>query len=217
MTLTPSTAPFDPPQQSADTIELQWVPVKSLGAEDRGAIAEHLLALSTADRYLRFGHAASDEQVARYVAALDFGRDDVFGVFNRQLMLVALAHLAFAPDGSVPIAEYGVSVSAHLRNRGFGKRLFAHAVLKARNRDVDTLMIHALSENQVMLSIARAAGATVERQGSDAQALLKLPGPDMASRWEAWLETHAADIDYGVKQQARRWNQLKAALTPGSK
>jgi GNAT superfamily N-acetyltransferase len=192
--------------------ELQWVPILPLEIQHRDAILAHLQALAPEDRYLRFGHAASDEQIQRYVDGLAFERDELFGVFNKQLKLVAMSHLAYPCKGSCPVAEYGVSVSAHLRGQGFGKRLFAHAVLKARNRGTDTLLIHALTENKPMLGIARAAGATVEHHGSDSQACLKLPEADIASRWEVWLETQAAGIDFTVKQQTQRLNQLKSVL-----
>jgi hypothetical protein len=56
---------------------------------------EHLLALPPPDRYLRFGYAASDEQIGRYVDQLNFERDELFGIFNRKLELIAMAHLAF--------------------------------------------------------------------------------------------------------------------------
>lgn len=210
----PKRPPDVDPPPAAET-ELQWVPVMTLGPEHRGAILEHLVSLPTGDRYLRFGHAASDEQIQRYVDGMVFERDEIFGVFNRHLKLVALAHLAYPDGGPSPIAEYGVSVSAHLRGQGFGKRLFAHAVLRARNHGTHTLLIQALAENQPMLAIARSAGATVERHGPDAEALLKLPQADMASRWEVWLEAHAGGLDYSVKQQTQRLLQLKSALTPG--
>ena len=47
------------------------------------------------DRYLRFGYIASDGHIGRYVDQLDFDHDEVFGVFNRRLDLVAMAHLAY--------------------------------------------------------------------------------------------------------------------------
>ena len=37
------------------------------------------------------------------------------------------------------------------------------------------MYIHALTENTAMLKIARNAGATVERSGSESDAYLKLP------------------------------------------
>jgi ribosomal protein S18 acetylase RimI-like enzyme len=194
-----------PPARS----RLTWVPIRSLAARHRPRILRHLLALDSRDRYLRFGYAASDEQVEHYVDGLDFERDEVFGVFNRRLDVIAMAHLAYeqaadgAPDTS-RIAEFGVSVSAASRGRGFGGRLFDHAVLHARNRGIDTLTISALSENTTMLRIARSAGATVSFEGPDALAHLKLPPEDLASHVEAMVGNHAAEFDYSLKVQARR-------------
>jgi hypothetical protein len=76
-----------------------WVPIRSLAPRHRPRIATHLLQLDEHDRYLRFGYPASDEQIVKYVDALDFERDELFGIFNRRLDLIAMAHLAYAPAG----------------------------------------------------------------------------------------------------------------------
>ena len=93
---------------------IAWVPIRSLSEQHRARIAAHLLALPEQDRYLRFGYQATDEQIDRYVESIDFDRDEVFGVFNRRLELIATAHLAFdrAPprDDGRSTAEFGVSV-----------------------------------------------------------------------------------------------------------
>ncbi len=190
----------------------RWVPALRLPAERRPQMLAHLLALDPQDRYLRFGYAASDEQIERYVQGIDLERDDLFGVFNRRLELVALVHLAYETGESPNEAEFGISVSAHLRGKGFGKRLFEHAMLLARNKGVSLLRIHALAENKPMLHIARACGATVERHGADAEALLRLPEADTVSRLEEWLESHAAEIDFTVKQQVQRIEKVRSAL-----
>ena len=92
------------------------VPIRSLGPAHAERIAVHLRALSPADRYLRFGYAASDELIERYVASLNFARDDIFGIYNRRLELIAMAHLAFAVESDFSsCAEFGVSVLAHAR------------------------------------------------------------------------------------------------------
>jgi hypothetical protein len=59
-----------------------------------------LLKLEPADRYLRFGYAANDEQIRRYAEQLDFSRDEIFGIYNRRLELIAMAHLAFSEHPS---------------------------------------------------------------------------------------------------------------------
>ena len=198
-----------PPVASLDTPRepgFRWIPIRSLAERHRARILSHLMALNESDRYLRFGYSATDEQVRHYVERIDFARDEVFGIFNRKLELIALAHLAYLPGAAdgMASAEFGVSVDQKARGRGYGSRLFDHAVLHARNRGVDTLVIHALSENRVMLRIARNAGATVHRQGAEAEAVLKLPPEDLNSRMEQLMEDGAAEIDYQLKVQARR-------------
>lgn len=191
-----------------------WVPIRSLSPSHRGEILAHLIALSSRDRYLRFGYSTTDEQIARYVDGINFGRDEVFGVFNRRLSLIALAHLA-CPDGAQPgtqSAEFGGSVAEHARGRGYGARLFEHAMLHARNRGLGNLFIHALSENTAMLKIARHAGAVVERSGSESDAYLKLPQDTVASQVEQWVGRHAAAIDYQFKQQAQVVDELLDAI-----
>ena len=186
------------------------VPIRSLGANQRDRIAAHLLALGSEDRYLRFGYAANDEQIHRYVDGLNFERDDIFGIYNRKLELIAMAHLAFSVDPTcTSCAEFGVSVLAHARGRGYGSRLFDRAVMHARNEGVAMMFIHALSENTAMLKIARNAGAVVERDGSESEAYLKLPASTLDSRMSEMVEHRLAEADYTLKVQARQfWNML---------
>ena len=192
----------------------RWIPIRALDAQHRPQILQHLLALDERDRYLRFGHAAADTQIERYVEQLRFGRDELFGIFNRRLDLLAMAHLAYLEPiaDRAPVAEFGVSVQPPCRGRGYGERLFDHAALHARNRGVRTLVIHALSENAPMLRIAHNAGAQVVREGGEAQAVLKLPADSMASHVEQMVETSAAEWDYHLKLQAARIAQLRRAL-----
>ncbi len=189
------------------------VPIRSLGPEHRERIARHLLALSPHDRYLRFGYAAADEHVRRYVEGLDFSRDEIFGIYNRRLELIAMAHLAFSIDPSLTsCAEFGVSVSAHARGRGYGARLFERAVVHARNEGVHMLFIHALSENTAMLRIARNAGAKVERDGSEAEAFLRLPAATLDSRMSEIVQSQLGLTDYHLKAQAQQFRSFLAGL-----
>lgn len=186
----------------------RWVPIRALAESHRPRILAHLLALDAHDRYLRFGFAAADEQVTHYVDGLDFARDEVFGIFNRKLVLLAIAHVAFLPAGddaaAVPAVEFGVSVLPHARGRGYGQRLFDRAVLHARNRGVGEMIIHALSENTAMLRIARKAGANVVRDGGEAEARLQLPPHDFASHWGEAVEDGAAELNYRWKLHAQQ-------------
>ena len=222
---TPETLPIKPP--TARTIAVNnpaaaaaptwsWVPIRSLGPRHRERIAAHLLSLKVSDRYLRFGYAATDAQISKYVDMLDFEQDEVFGIFSRRLELIAMAHLAHsavAPEKKGPaVSEFGVSVLPSARSRGFGRRLFEHAMLHARNRGVGTLLIHALSENTAMLKIARRAGAAVVREGSESDARLQLPPDTFASHIDELVEQRAAEIDYRLKVHARQVGGLLNAI-----
>jgi ribosomal protein S18 acetylase RimI-like enzyme len=180
--------------------------VQSLHARHRARILRHLLALDERDRYLRFGYAASDAQIERYVEQLDFARDELFGIFNRRLALVAIAHLAYPqPDAPRPAcAEFGVSVAKASRGRGYGERLFDHAALHARNRGIDTLLVHALSENTAMLRIVRNAGARIVREGAESEAWIELAPENLVSHVEELVEDRVADLDYRLKLRAHR-------------
>jgi GNAT superfamily N-acetyltransferase len=186
------------------------VPIRSIGPSHRERIATHLMALDEHDRYLRFGYAATDEQIRRYIEGLDFDRDDIFGIYNRKLELIAMAHLAFSTDPEhLACAEFGVSVLKKARGRGYGARLFERAVIHARNEGVELLFIHALSENTAMLKIARDAGATLERAGAETDAYLRLPPATLDSRMSEMLEEQLAQTDYRLKVQAKSfWDFL---------
>ena len=182
------------------------VPIRSLGPAHRERIAEHLLSLAPADRYLRFGYSASDEHVRRYAAQLNFERDEIFGIYNRRLQLIAMAHLAYSATGDhSECAEFGVSVLEHARGRGYGARLFDRAAMHARNAQVRMLFIHALSENTPMLNIARSAGAVVRRDGPESEAFLELPAASLDSRMAEAVEHQFAEFDYRLKQQAHQF------------
>lgn len=183
-----------------------WVPIRDLHARHRHRILDHLLHLDERDRYLRFGSTTPAAQLSKYVASIDFKRDEVFGIFNRKLQLVAMAHLAAMPDKNpgegkptIRAVEFGVSVLPSGRGLGLGMRLFQHAITHARNQGASHLMIHALTENSAMLHIAAKAGALIEQDGPDTEAWLKLPADTVGSHLDSSLHSLAAELIYRVQ------------------
>lgn len=195
-----------------------WVPVRSLARRHRRRMIEHLQAMDEHDRYLRFGYAATDEQIRQYVLGIDFNRDEVLGIFNRRLELIAFAHVAHSGPGErlgqPRMAEFGVSVLRKARGRGLGRRLFDAAILHARNRGIETLFIHALTINTPMLRMAASAGATVEHGGGESEAWLRLPPDSVSTQIEEALERQLAEIDFQLKRQAHVLTEWAEALRP---
>ncbi|MBE0549300.1 MAG: GNAT family N-acetyltransferase [Rubrivivax sp.] len=198
------------PSDAGTRARRTWVAIRDLGPHHSTRILAHLLALNEPDRLLRFGQAATDEQIQHYVKHIDFERDLVFGVFNRRLQLVAMAHLAFAPSIDQPAraAEFGVSVLERARGRGHGAQLFDHAVTHARNRGARNLLIYIARENSAMMGIVRRAGASLQFDGADVTAELPLPLDTLGSQLEELVSQRAAEIDYRIKWHVLQLDKL---------
>ncbi|HYD96499.1 MAG TPA: GNAT family N-acetyltransferase [Noviherbaspirillum sp.] len=202
------------------------VRVKELSERDRRRLLMHFLDLDSNDRLLRFGMVLPDDLVTRYVQTLDFSRDTVFGVYDDNLALVGVGHLAFAPRDAMPvlseatlkerIAEFGVSVSAAARGRGVGSKLFERAAIHCRNEDVDTLYMHCLSSNQTMIHIAKKAGMEIRRDYGEADAYLKLTPANPVTMLAEAVEEQFASLDYTLKANTKAALKLLRKL-PGVK
>jgi GNAT superfamily N-acetyltransferase len=187
--------------------------VKELSRRARKRLLRHFLALSSGDRLLRFGSVLSDDLVSRYVENIDFTRDTVFGVYDRKLRLLGVGHLAFAPREALPsvsasttkerVAEFGVSVAASARGLGVGTHLFERAAIRCRNVDIDTLYMHCLSSNKVMMHIAKKAGMAIHRDYGEADAYLKLAPANPASVLQEAVQEQVATLDYTIKANLR--------------
>ena len=210
MTQPPETAPLQatgsasaaPPR--ARRLSAPIIPIRPIGPEHRAQLLRHFLALGPDDRYLRFGYAASDERVRLYVDSIRFESDEIFGVFNRKLELLAVAHIAIEP-GQTERAEFGVSVLPKGRGLGIGTRLFARAAVDARNRGLRVLYMQCLSSNAAMLKIARRAGMKVRNEGGETEAYLELPEDTYQSHLDALVENQTGQIDYWIKAFMRQW------------
>ncbi|NMM25891.1 MAG: GNAT family N-acetyltransferase [Glaciimonas sp.] len=211
---------------SAGAPDPSSVRVKELSERDRHRILRHFLALDDHSRYLRFGMRLKDDLIAQYVDQLNFSRDTIFGVYNSKFKLVGVGHLAFALRDSYSdpvsttlkdrVAEFGVSVNASGRGLGVGSKLFVRAAIHCRNADVDTLYMHCLSSNQVMIHIAKKAGMEIHRDHGEADAYLKLLPASPGTVFKEAVEEQVASFDYALKANTRAAVKWLANL-PGFK
>lgn len=200
-------APSDsPPEANAQVLPYfnqqgqATIPIRAIGQEHLAELRAHFLALGEDDRYLRFGYAASDAQIAAYIDRIDFLRDEIFGVFSRKLELIAVAHIAISCDPAQPCqAEIGVSVLQSGRGKGIGTRLFQRAAMFARNHGIETLTMQCLTQNAAMMRIARRAGMEVHVAGSETEACLKVPHHNVLSHLDEWVENATGQLDFAIK------------------
>jgi RimJ/RimL family protein N-acetyltransferase len=185
---------------------LQAVTELSLG--HRAALLRHFLALDANDRRLRFGTPTGATALRTYVARIDFERDAVFGMFDGDLELVGVAHLARASEH----AELGISVLAAHRNHGAGGALLIRAVLRARNWGVRTLYMHCLRENDAMMYIARKQGMRIVTEQGEANAWLALAPADASTHFGEVFAQRVALFDYALKTQLAGARRLAAGF-----
>lgn len=214
--LTAHVGPAEPRERTA-------IRVKAVPERDRRRLLMHFLGLGESDRLLRFGSILPDELITRYVQHLDFNRDAIFGVYDDKLHLVGVGHLAFAPGVGLPrgqegerAAEFGVSVAESARGLGIGSKLFERAATHCRNAEIDTLFVHCLASNRVMMHIAKKAGMEIHRDHGEADAYLKLPPASPGTVLREAVEEQVASLDYTMKAQARAAKKLLGTL-PGFK
>lgn len=103
-----------------------------LNARWRPAVLEHLLALSSDDRYGRFATTLSDAAVADYAGRIDFAHDLCFATIEPDARFSGFIHIAV--QGA--IAELGASVLAGWRKQGRARLLFAAALASTAARGI---------------------------------------------------------------------------------
>ena len=89
--------------------------------------------------------------------------------------------------------------------------------MHATNANVNCMFIHALSENAAMIRIAKNAGASVEREGTESEAYLRLPHATLDSHLKELLEEQIAQTDYQIKVHAKKfWEFLTNVKKDGT-
>jgi GNAT superfamily N-acetyltransferase len=182
--------------------------VQRLSEAVRPKLREHFLRLDGEDVRLRFGSQLQAASILAYVDRIDFDNDAVLGVYDEDLGLAGVAHVAFGDD----CAEMGISVLPARRGAGIGSALFLRGVEHARNRFIYRLFMHCLSENSAMMHIARKSGMKIVIDTGEADAFLYLPPADAASLAGELVGQRLALFDYTLKTQADTLRRITDAL-----
>lgn len=141
----------------------------------------------------------------------------MFGVFDHELELIGVGHLAYLPaEGDKRTAEFGVSVLESARGHGVGTKLFERAAIRSRNTRVSMLYMHCLSRNATMMHIAKKSGMRIEYAYGEADAYLSLPPADHSTIIAEMMQEQAALFDYALKRQARRTSKIIESFMPAA-
>ncbi len=168
--------------------------IRRLRPREAPVLAEHLLRLDDRDRLKRFGRPVADRQIERYVAGIDWSRAGAIGFFDRG-MVRASAQIAWPLLDWLDGAEIGLTVETPWRNRGLGGELMRRGITMARNLELGEVHIFTRADNEPVKHLARRAGFTLSRTGTEIEGRLVLPPPDVRSLIEEAADNGAALVN----------------------
>lgn len=138
--------------------------------------AAHLKALTFEGRRARFFGLADDNALEAHAArAIENGH--VEGCFLDGRVIGAF-ELFFSPGNRAP-AQLALSVDPAHEGCGLGAELMARARSRASVVGARRIELQTQADNAAMLSLARRAGASFSRTGTERHASLAVPHPDL--------------------------------------
>jgi GNAT superfamily N-acetyltransferase len=146
--------------------------IRELYEYERNEVRAFFLAMNEADRYRRFGRAMADYGILDYVSRLRWEDSVVLGAYDAHARLVGVLEL---PDLGNGACEIAVVVQSGHRGLGLGKALMDRALLKAKVRGCERVVLLCQVDNKPMRRLARSAGLTATVEDGEVEGRLELP------------------------------------------
>jgi GNAT superfamily N-acetyltransferase len=173
--------------------------------EDEGESLEaFLLALGEQDRYRRFGRTMTDAAVRQYAARIDWNESVVLGAFDHHAKLVGILELADIGN----ISEIAVAVAPACRDQGVGKALMDRALLKAKVRGRDKVVLLCQRNNEPMRRLAHSAGLQATMEDGEISGSLELAQAGLADVTEDATRDDVGNATYATLLATRAWADL---------
>lgn len=144
---------------------------------EAGAVADHLLGLSAADRQLRFGRPVDDTFVHAYCERIDWFADVVIGAFTDGGRLHGVGILSLMGWDLPLSAAAALSVDGASQHQGLGAEILHRLLLAARNRFIQRVFVLCQAENRPMRRLAERFGGLAEEVGGEVESLIELGPP----------------------------------------
>ena len=186
--------------------------VQRLSRFQSGEMLAHFGDLSNEDLRLRFGAPMNRFALEKYLSGIDFSNDRVFGIFDRELKLASLAHLAVDRNGD--FAELGLSVAQDSRRRGHGEALLRRAATHASSLGLHMIYMHCLSENRALMGLARKSGFEIVVASGEADATKRLEETRPESIAMELVNDRIALVDSACMHQAKMFRNMVQLAGP---
>ena len=185
--------------------------IRELYEEESDKVQAFLLALSEQDRYRRFGRPMTDAALRQYAARIDWDESVLLGAFDAHTALAGILELADIGRAS----EIAVAVALEHRGQGVGKALMDRALLKAKVRGRDKVLLLCQVDNEPMRRLARSAGLESTLEDGEVTGTLEWPHPRLADVTEDATRDAIGNAAYATLLTTRAWAELfeRAAYT----
>ena len=178
--------------------------IRELYQEEGDKVQAVMLALSEQDRYRRFGRPMTDDALRQYAARIDWDDSVLLGAFDTHAELVGILELADMGNA----CEIAVVVAAAHRAKGVGKALMDRALLKAKVRGRDKVLLLCQVDNEPMRRLARSAGLESTLEEHEVTGTLELPHAGLADVTEDATRDALGNAAYATLLTTRAWADL---------
>ncbi len=149
----------EPPDVESMAVDIDGLQIRSLRANDEGALRAAFDALSRTSRYQRFlGHTMLTEEMSRHLCRVDCSNHVALAAFTpREGRLVGVARfIRESVDRSR--AEVAVTIGDGWQRRGLGTRLLLNLAEISRSVGVTTFVAYAFADNLGIRRLVAKAG-----------------------------------------------------------
>jgi RimJ/RimL family protein N-acetyltransferase len=176
--------------------------IRELFEEDAPLLLEFFLRLCATDRYRRFGRPMTDDSIDAYVARLVWIDSVFLGAFDPDAKLIGLLELADVRDG----AEIAIVVAPSARGKGLGKTLMDRALLKAKVRGAQRVVLICQMDNEPMRRLARSAGLHAHLEDGEVEG--SLAQAQVMDRTQDSAQDAIGNVSYAGLVATRAWSDL---------
>jgi RimJ/RimL family protein N-acetyltransferase len=138
-------------------------PLRIYEINEPRAFCDHLLRLSPADRYQRFGMCVTDDGIRRYGEEHKHSRGFVHAILTQDAIHGAIE--ARVATGATSQLEIGLTIERSWRGMGFGTELVRSALFGAQIAGFKSVVAIISHANRDMIAIARKLGAQMDGLG----------------------------------------------------
>jgi RimJ/RimL family protein N-acetyltransferase len=138
-------------------------PLRIYEINETCAFCDHLLRLSPADRYQRFGMCVTDDGIRGYVEEQERRFGFVHAILTQDAIHGAIE--ARISTGATSQLEIGLTIERSWRGMGFGTELVRSALVGAQIAGFTSVIAIISPANRDMMAIARKLGAQMDTLG----------------------------------------------------